>query len=377
MSATTRSGDLGSLCELISQSEMSGASRRVAVLHTDRLPPLLKRPHHLRLARQALDSLAAADRAQVFELSRGRISIVWRSKGEAELAAARIALGLLISGEPAHEDELLTLYDLPGQAISLLDAIADPVDATGPQDTSALPLDPLMLVRLEASLSNSDLSRFARWRSIMTLPTPADGVSGGGSTASAAWNERSFDMRELAANICPDRQLTGDPWLFRRLTRTLDSRMLAMLIAKREMREVTTFAFNVNVATILSEEFLRFDASLPTTLRGEVILNLRAPDILSDAAGFTFARNFATARGYRLALAGATIGLLKFFDVANAGFQFVKVALTPEFQAKHKALTNYLPPEIPVIVTGLNRPSDLRWAVQSGFRLGRGRALSP
>ena len=53
-----------------------------------------------------------------------------------------------------------------------------------------------------------------------------------------------------------------DPWLFRRLTRTLDRRMLSLLASPGRIDVAYgPFALDLNVASLLSPEFLRFDAS--------------------------------------------------------------------------------------------------------------------
>ena len=59
---------LGGLDVLVRDCVSSGVPRRALLLRMDLLPRSLSRPHHLRLARAALDPLTGADRAH----SRGR-----------------------------------------------------------------------------------------------------------------------------------------------------------------------------------------------------------------------------------------------------------------------------------------------------------------
>ena len=372
--ASARAGE--TLRRIVRQSEISGARRRVVILHADRLPPLLGKPHHHRLARQALKSLAEADRAQQFELPYGRLAIIWRAGGGAELALAREALNHLLSDQPDGQTlalgEVLTLYDLPDQAVWLLDELSRPDEAAARPAAGAAPLDATLLARLETNLAQADLSRFVRWREIMNLPGPVQHARDTGTDVTLAWEERCFAVSELAASLCPGRDLRRDPWLFRRLTRTLDSRMLAMLAAPHEVGGAGSFALNLNVATILSPEFLRFDEALPMALRGGVILLLRAADILADLGLFAFARKFAQARAYRLALAAATPRMLALFNPACAGLSFVQVAFGPDTVDALPALLTLQSTGAAIVVTGLNRVSKLRWAVQAGFRLGRG-----
>ena len=359
------------LRQILEQSTRAGARRRAVLLHTDRLPPSLARPHHLRLAHEAIVSLAATDHAQSFDLPRGRTAIVWRSNADRELAQARIALQHLLAGQPDGTapvlGELLTLYDLPEQAAWLLDEITQQAEPASP-GVALLALDATQLACLEARLAQADLSRFARWRPVARLD--------GGSTR-LAWEERYFALAEIAAELCPERDIKADQWLLRRLTRTLDRRMLAMLASPRELRGCGTFAMHLNVETILSAGFVTFDENLPLSLRGEVILYLDVADILSDPDGFAFARRFVRARGHRLGLADATMPLLGLLDLQEAGMDFVQVACVADLVAAQAGARSRLPAGTELVVGGLDTADLVVWAARQGVVFGRGRALSP
>ncbi len=354
--------------QVLQQSARAGARRRAVVLHTNSLPQALARPHHVRLAREAVLPLAGTDRAQMFELSRGRLAIVWRRGGDAELAQARTALGHLLAGQPdgavPEIGELLALYDLPGQADWLLDEIsgADTPFAAAPSQL----LDAGKLAELEARLHQADLSRFSRWRPVLRL----DGQAG-----PPAWEERYFALPEIAAELCPDYDLKAEPWLFRRLTRILDGRMLAVLAAPRELRGRGAFAINLTVETILSAGFMAFDEALPLALRREILLYVGAADLLSDLDGYMFARRFAQARGYRILLADASLALLRFLDVGAAGLDFVQLACSAELMAAPGQVRACVPDGTELVLCGLDTPEQVGWARRAGFPLGRGRAV--
>ncbi len=354
--------------QVLQQGARAGARRRAVVLHTGSLPQALARPHHIRLAREAVLPLAAADRAQMFELNQGRLAIVWRHGGDAELAQARSALGQLLAGQPdgtvPEVGELLALYDLPEQAGWLLDEIGG---AEAPAAAAlSLRLDAGKLAELEARLQQADLSRFSRWRPVVRLDRRA---------GLPVWEERYFALPEIAAELCPDCDLKGEPWLFRRLTRILDRRMLAVLAAPRELRGCGAFAINLTVETILSAGFMAFDEALPLALRSEILLYVNAADLLSDLEGFTFACRFAQARGYRLVLADASPALLRFLDVGEAGLDYVQLACSAELVAGSGRLRDCVPDRTQVVLCGLDTAEQLDWARRAGFRFGRGRAL--
>ena len=119
-------------------------------------------------------------------------------------------------------------------------------------------LDLTTLGLLEGALAQADMSRFMRQRDI--CERMADG------SFRLSWRERRLSAAEIASVLMPDRDVRREPWLFRRLTRTLDRRMLSLLGAPGELRSAGPFGIGLNVAAVLSAEFLRFDAALPAAL---------------------------------------------------------------------------------------------------------------
>jgi hypothetical protein len=367
------------LREILRQTQLSGASRRALLLHTDRLPALLAKPHHLRLARESLFSLEGADRAQVFELARGRCAVVWRARGESEIGEVLRSLENLIADQPSDQGpklgELVTTYDLPQQAGWLLDELDEEPPPKPAQP--ARPMTVQLLAGIEEALARADLSQFARWRTVMRITLAAQpNARLPRIETEPAWDERYFAVHALGDSLCPDYGLKVEPWLFRRLSRMLDRRMLAMLASPKDMHSLGTFAIGMNVPAILGADFQRFDDALPATQRGEVVLCLQPADMLSDPAAFLFARNFVHSRGYRLALVGASLDQLRVLDLAAAGFHYIHAPLTPDVMADARLLTSLRPPDTELVVTGLDRANDVRWAAMRGITLGRGRALA-
>jgi hypothetical protein len=315
MMRTAQDDDAAGLRDLIRQTEIAGAQRRALVLHADRLPAALGRPHHHRLARDALQAIASADRAQTFELSRGRMAIVWRDRGGRELDTCMAALKHLLADLPGDQavapGELVSLYDLPDQAAWLADELEPAAVSAKPVDTG-LPMDAALLVRLEEALQQAALAQFMRWRPVRRVTTEGTAV---------AWEERYVSLRALAADLCPGRTLHDGSWLFRRLTRTLDRRVLSHLSNGMELAGNRALALTLTVGALLSPEFMRFDSALPATLRGHVVVRLDAADMVSDTAAFVFARNFVRARGYRLLLRlpGGVV------DPVALGVEFIEV----------------------------------------------------
>ena len=102
MPPVAHAAGLLALTTLVRDCSVSGVSRRVLLLRTDLLPPRLARPHHLRLASEAIEPLTSADRARRYELAHGRIAISWRGDSPDLLRQALESLEHLLLDAPAR-----------------------------------------------------------------------------------------------------------------------------------------------------------------------------------------------------------------------------------------------------------------------------------
>ncbi len=371
---------LEALHSLVRDCTASGVERRVLLLRIDLLPARLTRPHHLRLTRAALDALMTAERACMHDLPMGRLAVSWRGTTPEPLQASLGALEHLLGDGfrigPAAVQSLIRLFDLPRDGAALLGAVGfgEAADAAPrrPQAASAamlppplVPLDAAALAAMERQLAAADLARFARRKPIYRLD---------GSHVHVAWEKRYLSISELTATLAPGRSAQADAWLFRRLTRVLDRRMLALLSAAHELRGAGPFSLNLNVGSMLSPEFLRFDAVLPGALRGRIVLDMQPADVLADPAAFAFACSFARARGYRLLLRDVTATLLPLLCLSRMGLDLVQLRWSPGLSRVVLAMLQAGSTEW--ILSQADEPDALQWGQDQGITLFQGRALA-
>ncbi len=351
---------------LVAECAAAGVARQALLLRIDHLPPALSRPHHHRLAEAALTPLLRASRAELFHVPGPRLVVVWRGDAEAALLDVVDALDHLLADAavPAPSlHELVFLYDLPEGGDLLLRALA----ATMPQEAppgSDPPLDPASLFLIESALAQANLARFARREAVWHVND---------ATTTLAWERRTLSLAELSAELLPERDLAGDPWLYRRLTRTLDRRMLALLAGPDELRGAGPFALDLNVVSVLGPEFLKLDASLPPALRGRVVLALHPADVVADAAAFAFARGFARARDYRLMLRDATPDLLAVLSAAALDLDYLVLPWSLDLPQQAGPLLDACPAAALVLECGED-PAAMAWGVSVGIHLFTGPA---
>jgi hypothetical protein len=211
------------------------------------------------------------------------------------------------------------------------------------------------------------VARFARRRSVCARDE--DGVFRVG------WEVRTLALDELCAELAPGRDARAEPWLYRRLVRTLDRRLLALLATSGELRAAGPFGLDLAVASVLSAEFIRFDAALPQPLRGQVVLGLEPADIFSDLAAFLFARDFARVRGYRLLLRLPASGLLPALPAARLGLELAELAWS---RAAMTLPTDLLDSEADrLVLAGADGKEAVAWGCANGIRLFEGPAVAP
>jgi hypothetical protein len=356
------------LIALVHECVAAAVPRRALLLQLSHLPAALARPHHRRLAREALLPLLEADRARAFSLPNGDVAVVWRGDGERPLARSLRDLAALFEGGEGLR-VLCRLLDLPADAAALLEAaetslIDDPATVDAP--ASLAPLEPAALAALEASLAHVDMARFVRRRPVCALGP--DGFR-------PRWERRSIALDELLAVLAPERSVRAVPWLLRRLTRTLDRRMLALLASPGELRGARAFSLKLNVASVLGAAFLHFDAALPAVLRGQVTLELLAADILADLPSYVFARDFARARGYGLALRAVGLESLAVLPPARLGLdrahlRWSPALLTRDLEAEGADVAR-------LVLSRADSQQAVAWGRVQGIALFQGRAVTP
>lgn len=360
---------LEAITALVRGCASAEVGRRVLLLRADRLPPALARPHHVRLARAALDPLLRTSRAQLYDLPGNRVAVSWRGPAGGAVEAARDALAHLLADGPPGTPEpgsLLMLFALPQDGPALLEAVGlgRAAPAAPPRPAEAPPMDAATLASIEAQLAGADVARFARRKPVCEWR---------GDAMATAWEKRFLCAAELAATLAPDHDLRAESWLFRRLTRTLDHRMLSLLAAPGELRGAGPFSLNLNVLSILAPEFMRLDAALPAALRGRVVLDVHPADVLADPASFAFARGFARGRGYRVLLRGVTAALLPLLELDRLAPDLVQLRWCPAL-----GRIDAVPwPSGRIVLSRADGADALDWGLAHGIRMFHGRAARP
>ena len=106
--------------------------------------------------------------------------------------------------------------------------------------------------------------------------------------------------------------------------------MLSMLSKTDTLTISGDISFNLNVGTLLSQEFQAFDDNFTAGRRGGMIIELQKVDIFANLGAYLFAREFIQAKGYRVCIDGLSYQAMAVIDRERLGADIVKLVWHPE-----------------------------------------------
>ncbi len=344
-----------------------------------------KREQYIRIARETFAESLHGYEGQFYVLANEDLFFVGRDATVAALQATINRIRSLFTEDPLvqfHEppvDKLgfCTIYKLEKDYDALLTMVAalreqaeGKTYSLSPPTPSVVaasrpnPIQPALLARLESVLSHTDISSFVRRQTTCAFVE--------GQPLRPVFEEIYVSIEDLQNQATPGVDLLANRWLFQYLTQTLDRQVMTMLM-RDGIGTTQPFSLNLNVATVLSPEFARFESTIAPSLRGRLVIEVNKLDVFADMGAFLFARDYMRERGFRVCLDGLTRYTLPYCNRARLGLDLIKVYWSPD------SLDNLQTQNIPAIrnivkETGQARAilcrCDTRQAIDIGKELG-------
>ncbi len=233
-------------------------------------------------------------------------------------------------------------------------------------------LTPNMLAKVEKALSMADFASLIRRQSVCAVI--------GKSPPQMIFDEVFVSIADLRDTLLPDVDLTANPWLFLHLTETLDKRVLASVGQHDDGSLNSNFSLNLNVSTILSDDFLEFDDNINQSMRSSIVLELQLVDIFNDIKAFILAKTFAQYRGYKICIDGVTVDKLKYIDREQLDSDLLKIIWHPSFMDMVRAdshFTDYVnrAERAKMILCRVDDPNAVEVGNSLGINLYQGRYI--
>jgi len=340
-----RQGTQELLFDYLRRLETRRNGRRAVHVALSSLHPSRRRPYRIQAATAGFTPLVEARRGQRFTLENSDFLFVYKSGAQAQVSSEVDRLKKLLGIKPASkgertEQKLDTWFDLEtsfGAFVTQIRGAMEIGDLRSSGEPGPVPnvrgSEPVnedgnvsatreTAIRLSQALQNADLSNLLRRQAVYALgrqmyPRPL-------------FREFYYSIPDLGEAVLPRGNLTSNSALFRCTTRVLDKAMLSSLTRNQVEHSDRGISINLNLSTVLSDDFSRFDSSLDETGRRSTVIELQCADAVSESNAYERARAFLRERGYRICVDGVTAPALGQIDRVCSGVDFVKIHWDPE-----------------------------------------------
>lgn len=321
----------------------SRSGRFAVQVHLSDLRPHNRKPHHIRIAARSFDSVLNSAESNLYVLTSNDLVLICKDVRIDDLDNAIDKLRRLFRNDPlaaggrgGGQDGFTSWFDFEADYDNFLQLVIEMSDARGTEfgigeDASAgrelgvgfmgEVLDPFSLAKVDDSLNRTRIEDM-----IQQQPAVIIGADG---TERILFQENYLSIAELQRRIAPGYNLISNQWLFQHLTQTIDRRMLATLARDDFGSMSDAISINLNISTVLSKDFQRFDEAV-AEFTGKVVIELQQIDIFSDLDSFYYARNWLRDRGYRICIDGLTYETISFIDREKLGADMVKLIWNQE-----------------------------------------------
>jgi hypothetical protein len=357
---------------------------RVAVhIHLSRLRPQNRQDGHIRIALRMLEPIVNAYRGQMFLLGTSDIVFMLKDPYVTDVENMIYKLRALFSKDPLTfndsgdgQDNFCTWYELGDggdyEAFLLMSRNATAEARKRTREKTAAPqerrpIDSKILGDVLARLSQMNVSELIRRQASMVILKETQAV--------VLFQEFFVGMAELQKALAPDINLMGNRWLFQHLSQTLDLRVLGALGEMKLRERPKIYSLNLNISTITSAAFEKFEALAKD--RAGILVELQVLDIIGDSRGFFTARQRLRERGHQLAIDGLNELTMQFMDIAQFDADLYKITWSPDMaggehgEAMSLALASISNEKI--LLARCDSEAAISWGLNRGIERFQGR----
>ena len=277
--------------------------------------------------------------AKTFSMQNGDFVVVYDRNKDDDFSSLLVRLHFLFQEDERLKETadlqksgIIVMYDLANEYaifIKKLDvAFADSkaneeknqLNNIGYQNSAKANKKPLttnMLSKVQKIISVSDFSSFIRRQPICAII--------GKSAPQRVYEEVFVSAEDVRDSLLPGVNIKSNPWLYLSLMETLNKRALEVISRHDDGDLSGNFSININVSSILSDEFIQFDDSINGAMRPTIVLELQLEDIFSDMNSYILAKTFAKARGYRICIDGISVDKLKYVNRKKLDCDLMKI----------------------------------------------------
>ncbi|WP_404426424.1 EAL domain-containing protein [Thalassospira australica] len=381
------------MLDYVQRLETRKFGHRAVHIHLSRLKPFHRRDYHIRVATNTFESYVKLYVGRIFVLSNDDLLFIWKDKSIADVEPGVDTLRYLFRDDPLSQDEseetgFCTWYNLNTEFQEFLllcqhlDDRAKKLQQNSNLRTNQKPKDILHpinaenLAQLEDTIHSADLSEHIRQQPVCVFARE------GSRELHPVFDEFFVSITDLRNAIMPNIDLASNRWLFQHMTEVLDKRMLNYLCKRTFKTHASSFSINLNLETLTSKDFERFDEVVRKKWPGNVILELNQVDLFSNLETYLRLRDEFHERGYRVLIDNLTVEALSFVDRKSLKADFIKVAWREEMtdnviRKKYSEMDNLVKNSgrERVILCRCDSPTAIKFGQSLGITLFQGRYI--
>ncbi|KAA0581235.1 EAL domain-containing protein [Azospirillum sp. B21] len=334
------------------------------------------------MVRSIIQELATkASYLQSFNISNGDVIILYKGlklTGVTDVCQTVEQVFLskttLTGPNPYKEYSLYSIMELALNFINVIRFIEElQANETGSHVTETKPPITLEeLGKLERSMQMFDLSPFLFNQGIANI---------GGGEAEMEYYELYISIKLLQERLCPDYDITANKWLFNYFTANLDQSVLRALNHGLSFMRGRRIGININLSTVISTGFVKFDERLPIDFRGQVVLEVSKGDLIENLPLFNEVVEFAQDRRYQIAVDGLNPFWVTNFDLEYLNADYAKIFWSNDMLEMDPSFEKFFRERIAeqdrckFILARCDSVSSLVYAHKMGINLVQGRAV--
>ncbi|RCK28692.1 EAL domain-containing protein [Thalassospira lucentensis] len=331
------------LLDYVQRLETRKYGHRAVHIHMSRMKPFHRRDYHIRVATNTFESYVKLYVGRIFVLTNNDLIFVWKDKSIADVEPAVDTLRYLFRDDPLSQDDseetgfctwynlntefqefLLLCQHLDERAKKLQQNLNMRAAQQRDKDETLQPIDAENLAQLEETIHSADLSEHIRQQPVCVF------AHGGSKELHPVFDEFFVSITDLRNALMPKIDLASNRWLFQHMTEVLDKRMLNYLCKRTFKTHASSFSLNLNLGTLTSKDFDKFDETVRRKWPGNVIIELNQVDLFSNLETYLKVRDDFHERGYRILIDNLTVESLSFVDRKRLKADFIKVAWREE-----------------------------------------------
>jgi hypothetical protein len=246
-------------------------------------------------------------------------------------------------------------------------------ETTKTESTTKPPITLEEMAKLERSMQMFDLSPFMLNQQVIDLK--------GDDGEEQVYFELFISVKALEDRLCPNFDLTANKWLFQYFTAGLDRSVLKSLNYGMDFMAGRRIGININLSTVISSAFVKFDETLPINYRGNVVLEINKVDMIENLNLYREVVDFAQERGYKICIDALNPFWLTHLDVEYLDCDFAKIFWQQDMRDMDEELRRVFKEKCEqqsnctLILARSETVDSLVFAHTHGIRLVQGRAV--